>query len=80
MAAALVAARSRVRDETIRKYMRWMGVLVLSLLLQVGTNLLNPYLNFPLLISAYCLYGASNSLLRKAPLSLTLAGTPAIGQ
>jgi hypothetical protein len=81
MTAALVVGRSRVRNETMRRYIRWMSFLVASLLLQVGTSAISPYLNFPLTIAAYFLYGISTSLLKTAPLSVAAAAiTASVGQ
>ncbi len=68
MTAALVVGGRRVRDETMRRYIKWMGFLVVSLILQLATNVISAYLNFPLAISAYFLYRISNSLLKTAPL------------
>jgi len=69
MAAALVIGDSRVRDMTMKRYIRWMGFLVASLILLFGTNVVSAYLNFPLAISAYFLFRISGSLLKTAPLS-----------
>jgi hypothetical protein len=74
--AALVVCGSRVRDETMRRYMRWMVFLVGSILLQLGTNTVSPYLNFPLAIAAFFLYGISNSLLKTAPLRVATSEIP----
>jgi hypothetical protein len=78
-AAALVAGVSRVHDETMRRYMRWMGFVVASIPLYLVTISLNPYLNFPLAIFAYFLYGMTTSLLKTAPLSAATTGVPASG-
>lgn len=76
MAGALVVGGSRVRDDTMRRYMKWMGLLVASLILQLITTAIPPYLNFPLAIFAYFLYRASTSLLKTAPLRLAKSVTP----
>ena len=76
MAAALVIGDSRVRDVTMRRYVRLMGFLVASLILLFGTNVISAYLNFPLAISAYFLFRISSSLLKTAPLSAAGAGVP----
>jgi hypothetical protein len=79
LTAALAAGGSRVRDETMRRYMRWMGFVVGSIPLQLVTSYINPYLNFPLAIFAYFLYGMSTSLLKTAPLSAAAAEISASG-
>lgn len=76
MAAALVAAGSRVRNVTMRSYIKWMGFLVASLILLFGTNVISAYLNFPLAISAYFLYRISSSLLKTTPINLAVAESP----
>lgn len=68
MAAALVISGSRVRDDTMRRYMKWMGFSVISLIFFLATTSVNAYLNFPLAIFAYFLYRISTSLLKTAPL------------
>ena len=74
MAAAVVVSGSRVRDETMRRYMRWMGFIVGSVFLQLATSIISQYLNFPLAIFAYFLYGMSASLLKTAPLRVATEG------
>ena len=69
MAAALAISGSRVKDETVKGYLKWMGFSVLSLVLFLVTTSISPYLNFPLAIFAYFLYRLSTSLLKTAPLS-----------
>lgn len=80
MAANLVIGGSRVRDDTMRRYMKWIGLTVLSLLLFVATTSINPHLNFPLAVFAFCLYRASTSLLKTAPLSIAAGGPAAVAQ
>ena len=79
MAASLVVGGRRVRDETVRRYIRWMGFLVVALLMQVGTTAISPYLNFPLAIAAFTLYGMSASLLKTAPLRAATIDSSASG-
>ena len=79
MTAAVVVSGSRVRDETMRRYMRWMGFIVGSVFLQLVTSYLSQYLNFPLAIFAYFLYGMSTSLLKTAPLRIATGEIPASG-
>lgn len=76
MAAALVVGGSRVRDATLRGYIKWMGFLVASFILLIGTSYINEYLNFPLAILAYFLYRISGSLLKTTPLNVALAEGP----
>jgi len=78
MTAALVVGGSRVRDLTMRSYIKWMGFLVASLILLFGTNIVSAYLNFPLAISAYFLYRISGSILKTAPLRDAIAETSAL--
>jgi len=75
--AALVVVGRRVRDATMRRYMKWMGFLVMATLLQLATTYVSPFLNFPLTVFAYFLYVMTTSLLKTAPLSVAVAGTPA---
>lgn len=74
-AAVMAAGALRVRDETMRRYLKWMGLMVVSLLFQLVTSSVSFYLNFPLAIFAYFLYRASTSLLKTSPLRIDL-GTP----
>ena len=79
MAAVLVVGGSHVRDETMRRYMRWMGYMVASVFLELVTQVFSPYLNFPLAIFAYFLYGMSTSLLKTAPLGVATLEISASG-
>jgi hypothetical protein len=78
MAGALAVGGSRVKDDTMRRYMKWMGLLVVSLILQLATTEI-ANLNFPLAIFAYFLYRASTSLLKTAPLRLATSVNPPPG-
>jgi hypothetical protein len=77
LGAALIVGGRRAHNETMRRYMRWMGFLVASLVLQVATSTQSAYLNFPLAIVACFLYGMSTALLKTAPLSVAKAGITA---
>lgn len=77
LASVLAVGGSRVRVQTMRRYIRWMGFLVASLLLLVVTSSLNGNLNFPLAFAAFFLYGMSTSLLKTAPLRVATSAIPA---
>ncbi|MDA4121000.1 MAG: hypothetical protein OK404_01165 [Thaumarchaeota archaeon] len=66
----------RVRDTTMRRYFRWMGLIVVALLLQLTTASLNFSINFPLALFAYFLYMASTSLLKISPLNIDVKTPP----
>jgi hypothetical protein len=62
--AAVTLAKSvtRVYDETMKRYMRWVGLLVAAVVLEIITVTINPFLNFPVVALAYFLYRAAVSL------------------
>lgn len=62
--AAFTLAKSvtRVHDETMKRYMRWVGLLVVAVILELITVTYNVYLNFPVVALAYFLYRAAVSL------------------
>jgi hypothetical protein len=58
----LIVSQKRIYDDALRKYLRWVGLLVVSLIGEFVTSTINPYLNFPLIITAYCFYRAVGAL------------------
>jgi hypothetical protein len=62
--AAITLAKgvTRIYDETMKRYMKWVGLLVAALVMEIVTVTLNIFLNFPLVAFAYFLYRAAISL------------------
>ena len=58
----ILASERRVYDDALKRYMRWIGITILSLIVLGVTDTINPFLNFPLLLTAYCFYRVSVSL------------------
>jgi hypothetical protein len=61
-ALVLIASGLRVRYPAMRAHMKWIGLLVAALLLELATSTISFYLNFPLVLFAYFLYRAATSL------------------
>ncbi len=53
---------TRVYDETMKRYMGWVGLLAAAVVLEIIIASFNPYLNFPIVAGAYFLYRAAVSL------------------
>ena len=58
----LIVSGLRVQYGPMKAYMKWVGLLVLALTMELFTAVISNYLNLPLLVFAYFLYRASTSL------------------
>lgn len=73
-AAVLVRSGPRVHDTTMRAYMKWMGLMVLALVVEGATVSINYHLNEPFIIVSYFLYRTATSLSKKKRMPLEAVG------
>jgi len=72
----IVLSEKSLYDGALRRYVKWIGILIATLFLLFATSAINPFLNFPLLLTAYCLYMVSVSLSSTSKVELAPPGTP----
>jgi hypothetical protein len=62
-AGVLIRSGQRVHQTTMKAYSRWLGLILLSLIFEIGTGTAIGFnVNFPLILAAYCMYRAATSL------------------